>query len=124
MNARITSIVAAALGFIGVSLGAFGAHSLRSFLVTSGHIETYELATRYLFYHITTLLFIGIYNRQQELKLLKHSALSFAVGVFLFSGSLYTLSLSGITKFGIITPIGGVFLLVGWTLLVAGLIKK
>ncbi|WP_345243949.1 DUF423 domain-containing protein [Nibrella saemangeumensis] len=112
----------AALGLLGVALGAFGAHALRATLAASGRADTYETAVKYQFYHALALLAVGILiqllgNNPAAVRLLTIAGYLFLAGVIIFSGSLYILCFSGITVFGAITPIGGVLLIIGWALL-------
>ena len=114
MNHRTTLLAAALLGFAGVSLGAFGAHALKPFLVQAGRFDTFELATRYQFYHALALLGVGILQLTYPGKKLRHAALFLLLGVLLFSGSLYMLCFSQLGIFGPITPVGGILLITGW----------
>lgn len=98
-----------ALGFVGVALGAFGAHALRS-KVTADDLEIWKTATLYLFVHtLMGLLAIQLNNVR--------AAAMFLLGVTLFSGSLYTLVLSQVRILGAVTPLGGVSFLLGWLML-------
>lgn len=109
---------------IGVLLGAFGAHTLNDLLVKNGKLDTFHTATQYLFYHSLGIFFIGIlFNNEKSNSKLKISYFLMLFGIFLFSGSLYVLSITNITMFGAITPIGGVFFVIGWLLLALS-IKK
>lgn len=121
MTARIILQLAALLGALGVGIGAFGAHGLRKMLEASGRFETFETAVRYQFYHALALLAVGIlYHLRPELRGLGTTAWLWLGGVLVFSGSLYVLCLTGITKLGAVTPIGGLLLIAGWiTLLLA-----
>ena len=109
----------AILGAIAVSLGAFGAHALKKSLEASGRLDTFETAVKYQFYHALALVLVGmlIQNMPNNTKFLDYSGYSFLVGVFIFSGSLYAICFTGITKFGAIAPIGGLALIAGWLLL-------
>ncbi|UYZ63591.1 DUF423 domain-containing protein [Hymenobacter weizhouensis] len=121
MTARLILQLAALLGGLSVGIGAFAAHGLRKMLEASGRVETFETAVRYQFYHALALLIIGVlYHVRPELRGLGTTAWLWLGGVLIFSGSLYVLCLTGITKLGAITPIGGVLLIAGWiTLLLA-----
>jgi len=117
-------ITASVLMAIGVLLGAFGAHTLNDLLVKNGKLDTFHTATQYLFYHSLGIFFIGIlFNNEKSNNKLKISYFLMLFGIFLFSGSLYVLSITNITMFGAITPIGGVFFVIGWLLLALS-IKK
>jgi len=104
-------------------IGAFGAHALKSLLESSGRIDTFETAVKYQFYHALALLVLGILMLNLKHDFFNYSGYSFLLGTIIFSGSLYILCLTGITKFGMITPIGGLFLIAGWVLLLIGVLK-
>ncbi len=100
-----------------VIIGAFGAHALKITLAQTGKEDVFKTAVQYHFYHGFALLFVGILgNNNHAQNLLKFAAYAFLAGILLFCGSLYILSLTGITKFGMIAPIGGLAFIVGWTL--------
>jgi uncharacterized membrane protein YgdD (TMEM256/DUF423 family) len=107
--------LAAVLGFSGVALGAFGAHGLRD-RVSPGMLEVYRTGVLYHLFHALATLAVGL--GAQRLRRAPAIALSFAIGVALFSGSLYLMALTGITALGAITPLGGLAFLVGWALLI------
>jgi uncharacterized membrane protein YgdD (TMEM256/DUF423 family) len=111
-------------GFLGVALGAFGAHALKGLLESNGRTETFETAVKYQFYHAIALVLIGILLSINESKWLNYSGYSMIAGILVFSGSLYILSFTGITKWGAVTPIGGLFLLAGWIFLLLSVIKN
>lgn len=121
--AKLFLIIGSILGATGVMIGAFGAHALKNLLESSGRLETFETAVKYQFYHALALILLGILMNNQQHSLYQYSGYSFIIGTLIFSGSLYALCLSGITKFGMITPIGGVLLIAGWILLMLGIIK-
>ncbi|HCM75235.1 MAG TPA: DUF423 domain-containing protein [Cytophagales bacterium] len=110
-------ILGALLGGLSVGLGAFGAHALKAILVANNRIETYELAVRYQFYHALALLVMAALTDKLQANKLSWSTLLITSGTVVFSGSLYLLSLSGVTTWGAVTPIGGVLLIAGWLLL-------
>jgi uncharacterized membrane protein YgdD (TMEM256/DUF423 family) len=112
----------AILGLLGVGLGAFGAHALRTLLTASGRADTFETAVKYQFYHALALVLVGLLihvfgNNPTTVKLLGWAGYSFLGGVLIFSGSLYLLCFTGVTWLGAITPLGGLALLAGWALL-------
>ena len=111
-------------GLLGVLIGAFGAHALKSRLEADGRLDTFETAVKYQFYHALALVLLGILMSQYQHKAFAISGYGFLVGVILFSGSLYALSLSGITKFGAVAPVGGVAFIVGWVALFWGVMKS
>jgi uncharacterized membrane protein YgdD (TMEM256/DUF423 family) len=115
MKGKHIIMLAGLSGAFAVGLGAFGAHGLSDILTKTGRTETYQTAVSYHFYHSIALLFLGILALiKPEWKSLKFSAWSFILGILIFSGSLYILSLSGVTWWGAITPLGGVGFIFGW----------
>lgn len=106
----------AVFGFLSVALGAFGAHALRDRL-SAQMLGVYEKGVMYEMYHALALLAVGIlFHLGLGQHLLSLAGWLFALGIVLFSGSLYILSLSGKRVFGAITPIGGLCFLAGWAL--------
>lgn len=122
-------IIAALFGALAVALGAFGAHGIKS-VASPDVLEIYETGVRYQFYHAFALLAVGILYMWFPGKLLSLSGLFFIVGVVLFSGSLYLITAMKIadkvitTAVGVITPVGGLFFIAGWILLLVGLITQ
>ncbi|MBX2945714.1 MAG: DUF423 domain-containing protein [Cyclobacteriaceae bacterium] len=123
MNSRTTFTIGAALGMLGVAVGAFGAHAIKPMLIETGRVDTFELAVRYQFYHALALLVAGILQHLFRVTLFAYASRLFVAGVFLFSGSLYLLCFTQIKTFAMITPIGGVALIAGWLCLLAGIYK-
>jgi uncharacterized membrane protein YgdD (TMEM256/DUF423 family) len=121
--AKLFLIIGSILGGTGVMIGAFGAHALKTLLETSGRLETFETAVKYQFYHALALIMLGILMNNQQHSLYHYSGYSFLIGTLIFSGSLYILCLTGITKFGMVTPLGGVLMIAGWVFLMLGIIK-
>ena len=105
--------------FLAVAFGAFGAHGLETRL-TSQMLEVYKTGAYYQMVHALGLIFIG---QRVELhprsRLLQISGALLALGILLFSGSLYILAISGERRWGMVTPLGGLCFLVGWALFVA-----
>jgi uncharacterized membrane protein YgdD (TMEM256/DUF423 family) len=109
----------AACGFVTVALGAFGAHGLRG-LVSAERLANWATATDYLGLHALAILACGLWLLQRpDDRLVHRAAGAFLIGILLFSGSLFVLVLTDQRAIGMITPIGGLLLLAGWTLLVA-----
>jgi len=104
--------IGAILGFIGVALGAFGAHALREKL-TPAMLQVWNTAVLYHLLHAVALLSLGFYARSTGSDVRTGGLLLFA-GVVVFSGSLYALALTGIRPLGAVTPIGGLCFLAGW----------
>ncbi|SRR5438876_5794528 len=105
--------IAAALCFLAVALGAFGAHALRSTLETRGMLDVWNKAVLYHFIHAIALFALALYGTANR----GAWWLLFA-GIFLFSGSLYLLALSNVRWLGAITPLGGLCFLAGWAWLI------
>ncbi len=109
---------------LGVALGAFGAHGLKD-MVDAHMLEVWQKGVTYHFYHAIGLLFIAFLSTLSDVdtkKLTKAGYIMFG-SIILFSGSLYTMALTGIKVLGAITPIGGVGFIVSW-IMIALLIKK
>ena len=115
---RTFLLVGALAGFIGVAFGAFGAHALRGRL-SPEMLAVFETGVRYQMYHAFAVLIVGIAAARFDGWLVRAAGWSFTLGIVLFSGSLYGLALTGATKLGMITPLGGLAFLVGWALLIA-----
>ena len=120
---KLFLIIGAASAAIAVMIGAFGAHALKDTLEASQRLDTFETAVKYQFYHSFALLILGILMMKTNHNLFNISGYSFIVGIILFSGSLYVLSLTGITKLGAITPLGGLAFIIGWGSLILGIVK-
>jgi uncharacterized membrane protein YgdD (TMEM256/DUF423 family) len=105
--------IAAALCFLAVALGAFGAHGLKSTLESRGALDVWNKAVFYHFIHAIALLVLALYG------VLNRGAwwLLFA-GIFLFSGSLYLMALTNLRWLGLVTPLGGLCFLAGWAWLI------
>ena len=109
-------MLAAFFGFTGVGLGAFAAHGLKSRL-TAEYLAIFHTGVLYQLIHALALLGVAVLAAQLPGRLVTWAGFSFALGIVLFSGSLYVLTLTGFSKLGIITPFGGLAFLVGWALL-------
>jgi uncharacterized membrane protein YgdD (TMEM256/DUF423 family) len=110
---RALLVVAALFGFAGVAVGAFGAHALRDRLPPErlAHVET---AVRYLFFTLPGLLFAGWMVAAGRSASFAVAGWAFVAGIVVFSGSLLALAITGTRRWGAVTPIGGVAMLVGW----------
>ena len=118
---------ASILGMIAIILGAFGAHSLKQVL-TDEQLSTFETGVKYQMYHALFLLFLGI-NKSVTDKIKKIIFRLISFGVLLFSGSVYLLATMSITTInfkpiGILTPIGGLLLILGWGVFAAQFLKN
>ena len=105
--------IAAALCFLAVALGAYGAHSLKSTLELRGMVDVWNKAVLYHFIHAIALLVFALYGTV-------HRCVwwLFVAGIFLFSGSLYAMALTNLRWLGAITPLGGLCFLAGWAWLI------
>jgi uncharacterized membrane protein YgdD (TMEM256/DUF423 family) len=110
---RLFFALGALSGFIGVALGAFGAHALKARL-DADLLATFEIGVRYQMYHAFALLAVGWAQTRWPGPVLNASGWMFVAGTVIFSGSLYALSLSGQRWLGAVAPIGGLALLGGW----------
>ncbi len=110
-------------GFLTVVFGAFGAHVLKHHL-DPYHLEVFNKGVYYQGLHTMALLVTGLLMQQQAPRKLSTAGIFFIIGIFLFSGSLYLLALTGIAYFGIITPVGGTAFLLGWASLTIGIWKQ
>ncbi len=115
MDKKTTLLLAISSGFFAVLLGAFGAHALKS-IVAPNLIETWKTASFYHFMHTVVLLIVAIRQQMDITRslALKRVVVGFTLGMMLFSGSLYLYVISQIKIFAMITPIGGVVLLLSW----------
>jgi uncharacterized membrane protein YgdD (TMEM256/DUF423 family) len=105
--------IAAALCFLAVALGAFGAHGLRSTLESHGMVDVWNKAVFYQFIHAVTLLVLALYG-----SINRGAYWLLVAGIFLFSGSLYLLALTNLRWLGAVTPVGGLCFLAGWAWLI------
>ena len=113
--AQLAVLAGAVYGFLGVACGAFGAHALKQKL-TPDLLAVWKTAVEYQLWHALALVLVGVIAMQRPSTVLGHSALCFALGLLVFSGSLYVLALGGVRWLGAITPMGGRLLLAGWAL--------
>ncbi|HTS44240.1 MAG TPA: DUF423 domain-containing protein [Puia sp.] len=128
MNKSFLSI-ASLLGALSVALGAFAAHRLKDSFPPDA-LSIFETGVRYQIYHVFALFVVGILSEKIKSREIFWSGYCFITGILLFSGSLYALSvmkaseISGVSAIGILTPVGGVFFIAGWLLLLWGILKK
>src|SRR3954469_524888 len=115
---RVFFTVGCAFGFLSVALGAFAAHALSARLAAET-LATFETGVRYQLVHALALLAVAWACTRWPGKLVNASGWLFIAGTLLFSGGLYALSLTGMRGLGIVTPVGGVALLLGWLCLLA-----
>ncbi len=116
---RTFLLIGAIFGFLGVGFGAFGAHALRSRL-SPEMLAVFETGVRYQMYHTFAVLIVAAaIGHIGNARLLAIAGWIFVAGIVLFSGSLYTLAVTGVGTLGAITPIGGLLFLIGWLCLAA-----
>lgn len=113
-------------GLIAVMLGAFAAHGLKHH-ITPEMVSVFKIGVDYQFYHTLALIASAILLRLQwglvAQKYFYRAAICFIIGILCFSGSLYMLALTGFRLWGPITPIGGLFFMIGWLWFIVGAIK-
>ena len=123
-NAQLFLVTGAVLAFLGVTLGAFGAHALKVRLAAD-MLAIYQTAVQYHLVHALGIVLIGILVQMLPAsKWLPIAGWTMVAGTIVFSGSLYALSLTGIRLLGAITPLGGLALLAAWLLLAIGVAKS
>jgi uncharacterized membrane protein YgdD (TMEM256/DUF423 family) len=111
---RLFFFLGSLFGGLAVVFGSFGAHALKARL-TPELVATFETGVRYQMYHALALLVVAsVAERRPTDGLLGAGGWLFVVGILLFSGSLYMLTLSGIRWLGAITPVGGTAFIIGW----------
>lgn len=121
---KIFLMSSAILGALGVMIGAFGAHALSNMLQETGRTATFETAVKYQMYHALALLATGLLLDRYASKWFEYAGYGYIAGVIIFSGSLYILCLSNVSKWGAVTPIGGLALIAGWVFLLLGILKS
>jgi uncharacterized membrane protein YgdD (TMEM256/DUF423 family) len=125
MNKKLL-VVGSVLGLVALVLGAFAAHGLKE-SINNGAIETFQTGVRYQMYHAIVLLFAGS-TSYLKIKTKTRMFYLVIVGVLLFSGSIYGLATNTLTDFdfksiGFVTPIGGLFLIISWVLMLTDFLK-
>ena len=111
-------------GLMAIVLGAFGAHALKGVL-SPQELLSFETGVRYQMYHVIVLLFVNIYDGFSSLQKNRISYIFF-LGILLFSGSIYVISLTSISAKSIwfVTPLGGFTLITGWFVMIVIFLKK
>ena len=109
-------------GALAVMIGAFGAHGLKNKL-SEKMLANYMTGVEYHFYHTIALLIVGVVALHYPSRPLAAGGWAFTIGILIFSGSLYIMAMTGITKLGAVTPIGGMAFIIGWVLLAIAVIK-
>ena len=117
-------IITCFLGMLAIILGAFGAHALKE-LLSSEELSSFNTAVQYQMYHVIVLLFVNMYTGFSTKQKNTISWLFF-FGIFFFSGSIYVIQLTEITAKSLrfITPIGGLFFILGWAFMCIRFLSK
>ena len=117
-------VITCFLGMLAIILGAFGAHALKE-LLSSEELSSFNTAVQYQMYHVIVLLFV---NGYAAFSIKQKNTISwlFFFGIFLFSGSIYAIQLTELTAKYIwfVTPLGGLFFILGWAFMLTGFLKK
>lgn len=126
---KIYLIIGVVLAGLAVALGAFGAHGLKK-IVSPENVTIYQTGVQYQMYHALALILVGILSERILNDYLSYAGVLFVAGIVLFSGSLYLIvSLYAMNKtiptvIGILTPVGGLFFILGWICLLVSILKK
>lgn len=123
---QIVLVIGGIYGMLSIILGAFGAHAFTN-LLTPDKLDSFEVGVRYQMYHAIVLLIIGLFLNL-ETSIEKWTAWSIIIGTFLFSVSIYLLAFAEYWKInlkflGPVTPLGGLFMIAGWALLIISFVK-
>jgi len=117
MKAKTCLNCAAIAGFTGVAFGAFGAHGLKD-VIAPELMAAYQTGVQYHLMHAVVLLAMSAWLYVRPASWIRRSSLMMLLGTILFSGSLYTMAITGERALGVITPFGGVAWLIGWSFLI------
>ena len=109
-------VTASLFAALAILFGAFGSHALKERL-SAQSLEVYDIATRYLMFHALGIFLIALLGFQLPKELFEIPVTIMIVGTFIFSGSLYLIAILDFKKLGMVTPIGGLLLIVSWLLL-------
>ena len=109
-------IIASLFAALAILFGAFGSHALKERL-SAQSLEVYDIATRYLMFHALGIFLIALLGFQLPNESLEIPVIMMIVGTSIFSGSLYSIAMLDFKKLGMVTPIGGLLLIVSWLLL-------
>ena len=115
-------ILGALFALLANGLGAFGAHALKG-KISFNYLAAFQTGVQYQFYHSLALLLLALLLFNIKNSWLLAAGMAFILGILLFSGSLYVLSISQTKWVGVVTPFGGISFLVGWTLMLIGVLK-
>jgi uncharacterized membrane protein YgdD (TMEM256/DUF423 family) len=126
---KLFLIVGTVLAGLSVALGAFGAHGLKK-VVSPESVATYQTGVHYQMYHALAIILVAILAERFLNSYIHYAGFFFLAGVVFFSGSLYLIvSMHAMSKavptlLGLLTPIGGMLMIIGWVLLLIGILKK
>jgi len=109
-------IIASLFAALAILFGAFGSHALKERL-SAQSLEVYDIATRYLMFHALGIFLIALLGFQLPREPLEMPVIMMIIGTSIFSGSLYLIAMLDFKKLGMVTPIGGLLLIVSWLLL-------
>lgn len=131
MELNKTALIAAIVfAMLGVIIGAFGAHKLKEIITDTNLLNSFETGVRYQMYHALALGLAAVVFAFFPNNMMQYAIYCFIIGIILFSGSIYLLVMLkstqdiGLGKLGLITPIGGLFFIAGWILMLLGIMKK
>lgn len=119
---KVLIIVGAINALLSVACGAFGAHGLEGKL-SEHYLEVWETACRYQMYHGLGIILLGVLKQVTGIQLFGTAGWAMLIGIILFSGSLFVLATSGIKILGAVTPIGGVFFIASWMMVIVAALK-
>lgn len=126
---KIYLVIGILLSGLAVALGAFGAHGLKK-IVSAENVATYQTGVQYQMYHALALILVALLSDKIYSSFVSYAGGLFITGIVLFSGSLYlivsfyAMNKTVPTAVGILTPIGGLFFILGWACLLIGVLKK
>ena len=122
-SSRTFFVIASLFGLSAVSLGAFGAHALKS-MISPEFLSVFETGVRYQMYHTFAIFVVAWYLQSKPVRKLELGGWFFVAGVVLFSGSLYLLAMTGVRSLALVTPVGGLLLFAGWAMLTLGFLER
>lgn len=120
---RTLGPVGALIAALTVAAGAFGAHALRG-TISPERLATFETAIQYAMFHVTGILVVAILGQRLERRWAHASGWLFIIGVVLFCGAVAALSVGGPRWLGMVAPVGGTALILGWICLAIGWLAR
>ena len=120
---KVLLISGALACFLGVVTGALGSHALKEVLARSGGTSNFDLATAYMFYHGLGMIAAGVLKSQFPGVSFQYAGWLFMAGTVLFQGNLYLIALGNLRTFQMLTPVGGVFLMLGWLVMAVQVLR-